>query len=371
MYVFGLLPNLRSENFAIIGFLYLLCGICFFKPKYKLVFPKIAYKLIYWIYLGIFLSMIMALLFYHQSIIQSIITYRVQILLLSPFLLFKLAPSKQEIIKSLEYFAWIYLFANLLIRSVPGLTEIDYTEEGHGVLGYEILPILIYYYLQRMGNKFEAKPLIYCFLIIILIFIQQNRSTLFPILLITGFSLLRIKSRYRILLIIVIGMIVATGIVYSYEILRELITETQDQLSDPTYARNLALEYFLLAPAPNFLCDIFGHGLISSNTSSIVEALKEQEIFTSDVGFIGYWHEYGLIPIFVFLYLYISALVKRRVPYYLKCTSVQILACSLTISYFGITPHMIFFILFYYLYFLEQARPKATKSPHIRLKQYK
>lgn len=141
-----------------------------------------------------------------------------------------------------------------------------------------------------------------------------------------------------------------------------MIEEAQNQLNDPNYNRNKAMEYYIFNSIQNIWCAIFGNGLISSHTSDVLSVLKSMGIVNSDLGFVGYWNQFGIIPIIVFLYLYIGTLVRKRMPIYLKLISLQTLAGAFTISYFGSIHHMLFFIFFYYLYNLELSKNHSVDN---------
>lgn len=353
---FAPLANFGGDVFFILIIGYLFFGKYIYRRTQKILFPKKYYICIRWIFIGIFLSMISAALYYHQSIVQSLITYRTQYLMITPFFLAKMGFSREDVIQSLYKFTWVFSFFYLLRYIIPGLFIISETYiDGDAVVlpGYTLLTIPLYYTLQKLNVRIRLRDILFIIFVIGLIFLQGNRSTLFPVLILSCWMFLKVKSKYRIPFIIFISFIAFVAILQVWDTLHELIEETQHQLNDPKYNRNKAFVYFIEAFSPNLWCTIFGNGFLSSHSTSIMRLLMERGIYNSDLGFVGYWNQFGLIPICVFLYLYISAIFRKTIPYYLKSIAIQTLICGLTISYFGSTYHMIFFIVFYYLYFIN------------------
>ena len=76
-------------------------------------------------------------------------------------------------------------------------------------------------------------------------------------------------------------------------------------------------------------------------------------VYNSDVGFVGYWNQFGLIPILVFLLMLIPAALGRHNSHFIRCWAIQILVCSLTISYWG-GIYVLYISLFYYLYYVDK-----------------
>lgn len=358
------LQVLGEDGFFIIIVVYLFIGRQLYRNSERKSISKVFSNCIRWIFIAFFLSMISAWVYYGQSIIQSLITYRVQYLMVTPILMAQMNISKNDIIKSLHKYIWIFTIAYIIRIVYPGLFEISDTFiEGDAVAltGYVLLTIPLYFTLQELSIKINVKKILIITLILVLIFLQENRSTLFPVLLLTCWMFLKNKSRYKGLLITGIIIVGTIAMYQIWDTLQLLIAQTQEELSNPAYNRNKAFIYFLQAFSPNLWCIIFGNGYLSNHSTPIMQLLMDQGIYNSDLGFIGYWNQFGLIPIIVFLYLYLSAIFKTNVSLYIKALALQSLICGLTISYFGSLIYMIFFILFFYLYFLDISAHRTIK----------
>lgn len=357
------LAIIGADGFLILIFLFLFFGKHIYSKTKAIKISKGYYRCIYWILTGIFLSMISAKMYYNQSISQSILSYRTQYLMLTPLFLVKMRFTEKDFIDSLYIFSWIYTGFYILRAIIPSLFVLPENydpTQSTSFSGYALLTIPLYYTLQSIIQQINLKKISYAFFLIAIIFLQENRSTLFPVIVLSGLMLLKIKSKFKIPLIILLSIIIAVLLFQIWDTIQDLIDQTQRELNDPQYNRNKAFTYFIEIFSPNLWCTIFGNGFLSFHSTPIMQLLMEQGIYNSDLGFIGYWNQFGVIPIIVFLGTYLTAIFSKKIPLYIKAIAIQTLICGLTISYFGSRNHMIFFIVFYYLFFLEYSSSKST-----------
>ncbi len=346
-----------SDALLILIFCFLFWGKYVYRKDRILIFPKTYYRCINWIFVGIFISMLSAYWYYNQSIFQSLITYRTQYLMVTPLFLAKMGLTRDDVISSLYKFTWVFASFYVLRTAIPGLFILPeiIIDDTISLPGYVLLTIPLYYTLQQLSEKITTQRILYIIFVIGLIFCQENRSTLFPVLILSAWMFMKIKSRNKIPFIIFISLIALVVLIQVWDTIQALIDQTQAELNNPKYNRNKAFIYFIEVFSPNLWCTIFGNGFLSSHSVPIMALLMKRGIYNSDLGFIGYWNQFGLIPIIVFLYLYLSAILKKT-PLFIKSIAIQTLVCCLTISYFGNSGSIIFFSLFYYLYFITSAK---------------
>lgn len=337
---------------------YMVFGLFHFNYETELPFWTEKMKPFYFIFGGILLSMIPAYMFYGQSFIQSLLTYRVQYLWIFVPLLYRMAPSEEEIVKAMfntTLLMWgVFLLRlydpQLIVMDEETLERMQESERTLYITGFTLPAIPLYYYLGRIKDDFNYRHLIPIVVCYAYLFTMQNRSLLFPVSLFIGFTFLKIRSKYRFELAILLALVAAFFVKETYDTWFTLLDASGDNISDKDYNRNIAIAYFLTSnthPA-NY---ILGNGFISNNVSDIMSKLMKMGIYNSDVGFVGYWHQFGLIPIGTFIWLTGYALFKKCIPYNLKLWGAQILICALTISYFGASQEILFFSLFIYLIF--------------------
>lgn len=313
---------------------------------------------LYFIMLGIFLSAFSALLVYSQSIIQSVITYRTQLYwLLLPLLLY-IKPTSKEIMTSLvictimmwgiyilkSYAPTYFSYNQTTLIMKQGTDDIGYVE------GLQLTTIPLYYYLDKLRFTINRRILFIVIICYSFIFVMQNRSFLFVSTLFLIYTfVVKIKIKHKLLFFTIFMFLGFLVYLQTMELWQALFEETKEQINNDDYNRNKSFMYFFTMANPHWLTYITGNGLLSSHTTSLVQDLMDMGIYNSDMGFIGYWNQYGIIPILVFLWLCIRTLKNRKAPYYVQLIACQILLCSMTTSYFGVLGHALFFILFYYL----------------------
>lgn len=315
----------------------------------------------WWLWLlGILLSMVPAYFNYDQTFSQSFVTYRHCLLLVQIPILFKICPTKDEIVKAILIyfgFVWIIYFlqqANPLVVNIDEetLERLYKNNEPLMVRGWLYVVIALFYYLGRIQNEFNIKWLLTILLIFIFVLLEQNRSALFSITAIICWTAFKTKRNKR--LVIFSFVILALGIVYyTADTWISLFDETTIQVEDEEYNRNKAYQYFLFKASPNIWCYIFGNGFLSSHATSHMQDMMAFGVYNSDVGFVGYWNQFGLIPILVFLLMLIPAALGRHNSHFIRCWAIQILVCSLTISYWG-GIYVLYISLFYYLYYVDK-----------------
>lgn len=323
---------------------------------------------ILWIMLGIFISMFMANIYSGQSFTTSLTAYKTQYLMFGGLSLLIVAPTRNEIIGSLKIYAVIFTIVYTIRFVAPGAFEMATTgefsaENRYYIPGYEFMLLLLFWYMSSFAEKPTNRKLLCIIWLLSIYVLLQNRSTLTPIAFIILYLLRNVKSRYRSL--IGIGLLCLLGVVIALTIENWIILYKQSvtEISDPKYNRNIALSYFLFDGSKHILTILFGNGFISARTSSLMSLLMDKGIYNSDMGFLGYWNQFGLIPIFVFAVIIARTLRNRKYPMFVKFYAFQILMCSPTIMYFGQQSKILCFLLLFYFYELYRICSKHRLQP--------
>jgi len=350
---------LSADDWLIIQTFFLLVGFLWYgRSKDFYWFSK---KLKYWWIwvLGVLLSMLPAYYNYGQTISQSILTYRQCIFLVQIPFLFKIAPTKEEIVNAIMIFfgfVWIIYFIQ---RYNPLIVNIDEEQieklflngEMPMVAGWLYILIAMFYYLGKIKEHFNMKLLLIILSFFIFALLEQNRSALFSIAFIISWTILKVEKRK--ILVILTFIVLALGITYyTSDIWINLFEETAGQVDDLEYNRNKAYRYYLFDASPNIWCYIFGNGFLSAHVTRHMQDMMRVGVYDSDVGFIGYWNEFGILPIIVFMLILVPAAIGKRNSHFIRCFAIQILICSVTISYWG-GGNLLYIGLFYYLYHID------------------
>jgi len=360
-------------------------GVYFYnKTKRPLLLWNAGYnKPLLWIAAGVLLSFIPAYINYGQSFSTSFIASRIMLLYLTFPTLLIVRPRFKDIQWALYIFSFFYFatafFDSILnlhiITPIEGITfkkNMDYIEEGgyiHFMEGVYFIGFAFIISLGRLRTQFTLRKLFISIFLFGLIFIVQNRSTLFPCSIFFIFTFLSIKQRkYRHL---IRGILFFTIVLLFLNTIQEwdmLLEETNQQIGNKEYNRNLAIYYFIYEACPHWWEYLLGNGFISAKSTSIMQDMMEQGVFNSDVGFVGFWNQYGIIPIVAFVIIIIKAIYKRKYSFITKCNAWFIVACSLTAAYFAQDCKILWWCLFLYLISVEHfinTRRDIKKKHHI------
>lgn len=336
-------------------------------------------------FLSILPSVYMAYHLFHQGLVQSIISYRNLLLFLAIPSFLKIELSEKAIIRACLSFSittiivslirtldisFLFVYTEKMEEAIEITTSSDNDILTGGIKGIELVLLPLYYYCQQLYHKFSNKSLIIVLGLFLIVFLGQNRSTLFPAALVVGLTFLFSDMRPKYLKYITIFILSIFVMYVLKDKFMSLIEETNTQITSSYDPRVVAMAYFLDFDRMSLGEILFGTGNISFQTSSYVKDLQEAHIHYSDVGFIGFWSQYGILPVILFLYYILKGIFTKCLPSYIRITAAHILICGVTISYFDTPIHMIRFILFYYLmcYYmiLNNKRDKKVVPSEIR-----
>ena len=103
---------------------------------------------------------------------------------------------------------------------------------------------------------------------------------------------------------------------------------------------------------------LWGNGFISGNVNPIMEELRKEGIFHSDLGLVGFWHQFGILAVGVILMLVVRGLSGMR-SYLVRANALYILTGTLTISYFLQFGFSLWLCFFMYLFATDKEYKKA------------
>lgn len=322
-------------------------------------------RYVWLIFLGVLLSMTSVYFYHDQSFAATFISQRQIYLFIYFFVLLRMAPSVEEIIRFARWYSLLSLGVWILSIINPYLfaresDQISYLLSGEsGDIGFAtttLAIVVLYYYflLEQAVRRFSVKAWGKVLFWLAFFILMQNRSMLFIALILTAYSILRIRSRYRVAMILISGVACVAVIILSQDILVSLYEETVAQLSDPDYNRWNAIGFFFTERENYpFYCMLFGNGTPAAGTSylqSLLQASEYSRAYISDIGLLGDYFYFGLLPLGVIYFIVFKLLRERAFPYFLKLMSVHILLVPTIFSIsFGGT-NVLFFCIVMYLY---------------------
>ena len=357
----GLKPlgYLPPDVYLVLTLGYLLFSYVLFPERKFTYFSK---RLIpFWlVVIGILLSVIPAWIFHNQSILQSLVTYRAQLLWLAVPILCRLRPTLREINQSCLIFTAALLALTILHSLMPSLF-VHSQEEMEKIMGQDeagtyllrgctipVFPLAIA--LQKLGQRYRFRDLLVVAFCFICMFIEENRSTLFASISMTGLMFIYSKYKYRYVVMVAMGVLAGIFVWSTIATWIALIEETIIQVGDADYNRNKAIAYFLSPLAnPSWATYIFGNGYLSAHASQLMATMMAEGVFNSDVGFVGFWNQYGLLPIVGFFLLIIRWGFCNATGILPKLLALFLMVTCLTIGYYGQASQLLFFAFSYYL----------------------
>lgn len=361
------ITSLFNKNIMIVmSYCWSIFGYFHFR-KY-LTFPIKCFKNYNWIwiyiFIGVFISMFNAYFFHQQSILTTFFAQRYIYAFIFTPVLFYIQPSLTDIIKAIRNLSYITVLVWLLSIISPTLIgsisedsierriSVEKTTDiGYNVTGMYIVIFYIYYLIQRYITKFSYKRFIEALLWISFIFLYQNRSFIIGVLLVFIYSIYKLKSRIKPLIIISIFIICCIALYYTKDIWYSLMNESESQIGNKDYNRWKSLYYYFNEYSPNLWCYLTGNGFPSIGNSSfgnLMDFNMSNGIYASDLGLIGMWTDYGVLPL-IGIYFMVLQFLLRKYPLWLKFISFHILLIP-TIFHFWQGQGVLFFSLIIYIY---------------------
>lgn len=362
--LFALQPDIALG----LSFAWALFGLFYYKPNRRVGSPRVDTssnrRYVWLIFLGVFLSMTSVYFYHNQSFVATFISQRQLYLFLYFFTLLRMAPSVREVFTFIRWYSllslglWILSIINpyLFVRDDEQIAYLLSGESGDiGFVSTTLAIVVLYYYfiLEQAVAHFSVKGCCKVVFWLAFLILVQNRSMLFMALILSAYSILRIRSRYRYALIVVSAIACVTVIILTQDILLSLYEETVEQLSDLDYNRWNALRFFFTERDHYPLyCILFGNGTPAADSAylhSLVQATEFSRAYISDIGLLGNYFYYGLLPLGVIYFIIFKILQGGFAPYFLKLMAVHILLVP-TIFSISFGTNTLFFCLVMYLY---------------------
>ena len=249
--------------------------------------------------------------------------------------------------KIIFFYGWLYILLFMYQFTHSNVVYFGFREEfaeDRGVIrilfpGAGVFLLAYYIALNKVMDKSKYRWLFALFILcgIAVTILQVTKQSIAILLLITLFHLLRTVSVGKKILIMVLAGALIYGTLHSNNIISRGIIESQrDNVQQGNQnIRILASEYFVNDFSPNLLSRIFGNGYpnLKSNYGKFITILEDNYgYFLTDVGVVGMYAMFGILPIIAYLIIFYKGL-SMRVPseyQYLKYYLFNLLATCLT-----------------------------------------
>ena len=249
--------------------------------------------------------------------------------------------------KIIFFYGWLYILLFMYQFTHSNVVYFGFREEfaeDRGVIrilfpGAGVFLLAYYIALNKVMDKSKYRWLFALFILcgIAVTILQVTKQSIAILLLITLFHLLRTVSVGKKILIMVLAGALIYGTLHSNNpISRGIIESQRDNVQQGNQnIRILASEYFVNDFSPNLLSRIFGNGYpnLKSNYGKFITILEDNYgYFLTDVGVVGMYAMFGILPIIAYLIIFYKGL-SMRVPseyQYLKYYLFNLLATCLT-----------------------------------------
>lgn len=367
--------NFLQGNSQIIlaGLLWLVGFILFYKRNR---FSKHSYGMnMFWtVVLALVMSIIMAYNFWGQDFKTSILLYRHHIWILYLPLMLYIKPTLKSI--STAFFALTITALCVWIGQATGFIQVTFRESirgeiidetnefgGYSIYAVRIITFAFYIFLYEMAMKFSSKSLIKVLITFTVILLASQRALLLfalPLMAYTFIYKIKLKRTYKTIIIFTFIVAVIVFFAQTKDVWLSFINETTEQLGDKDYNRWMAVDYFFNYYNSGLLSAIFGNGFLSMHNygGRQLHELAYGGIFIDDIGMIGVWVRYGIIPLVLTYYIVIKVLKSKTMPLYMKfiCIHIGFLPTAWTL----IGHHYFVLIFIMYLYCINEKTIRST-----------
>ena len=369
-----IMNSTSSDVILFFTWIWILSGIYFFnETNRRKSLNNFRYtQTMYFILLGVFIAMFSAYYFGGQSFMTTFISQRgIYSFIFLPAILF-VQPTEKDIVKALKWISigtvvvWILVHfkADLIKLDKEDVEKFDIKNNDLSsklefyVIGIYFVALYVYFKMEEYVKSFSWKAFLEVSFFIAFIILYQNRSMILGVVPIFLYTLIKFKSEYKTFIIIGLSIMLIIGIFITSDIWLSLIDHTQNDLSQPDYNRWKALNYYISNYSSNWFCYIFGNGYPSGGNSplgNLMWANFDKGIFADDLGMLGMWVDFGIIPLIAMYSIIIRILRHKYFPLYLKFICLHIVFVP-TIFHFWSNPGVSFFVIIIYLhaYYTEQ-----------------
>lgn len=310
------------------------------------------------IFIGILLSFIPAYVFYGQHLYHSLVVYRRTLCFLCFPLLMSIRPTMRECRTAFYAFSFLYAAVSFICTyfrpdwiPVPeGMEYVLNTDPLRALTGLHYIPIALVFSLEQFRDHHRRKYLYMSLFLFLVVFLVQNRTVLLStFFIVIAAVLLNLPVRSRLVAEVLMLFLIAAIAVLGWGYISALLDETALQLQDEDYNRVKAFHYFTnVRNGP--LAFFLGNGFISGNVHSIMNDLRLEGIYNSDLGLIGLWHQFGLLfPLTALIYTFKGLSVDHS--FHVRGMAIHLLVSSMTMAYYFTFGSITWLCLF--LYFSE------------------
>ena len=326
-------------------------------------------------------SALVPLVEYGQSFVNTLISQRFNYCILFALVLYRIRPEEEELmyifkvcarisavlfVLGIFFPAW-FVDATKLKEALESRAEHDSTDIGFGCAGFGLLVYYFFFCCGKLRENPRLKDVLELLVMLAVIVALQNRSTLLGTLPAFCWCLFRMRSRRKIWLYACVAVVLVFAIPYLEIIYKSLTEETQLQLEDDNYNRWQALSFYLVEMKTSIWHYLIGNGVWSISgryTDLMLSAQMYRGCFISDIGILGTFFYYGIIPLYIiYRYCYV-ALRNKQVPTAIKWYALFLIFIPTIQPYLMLTPAGNATIAFFFYFVVYYSQRNGYISHH-------
>ncbi len=346
--------HIPSDGYLLLTLFYLLFSFFLFPDRKFRFFSK--QMIPFWLIVtGMILSIIPAMIFHGQSVSQSILTYRSQLLWIAVPVVCRLRPHKRNIMDASLLFTVMMFCVTVLHSFIPDLfaapSESDYFHKAeYLVSGYAIAIFPLIISMEKLRYNVDIKSIVIVLFCLFFFFVIQNRTSIIAAVAVVCVMLFNSKTKFKYVFYISFCVLAIVFVFATVDTWTALFNETVSDLADEDYNRNKAYFYFLSPFAnPSWVTYLTGNGYLSAHSTSLMADMMSEGVYNSDVGYVGFWNQFGILPIIGFFYMIFRGLFRPSVSKIPFACAIYMLATSMTIGYYAGSSSVLCFVFVYYL----------------------
>ena len=324
---------------------------------------------------------------YGQDLINTLISQRFNYYILFALVLYAIRPDEEELLYIFKicarlsvvmfvlgiFFPTWFVDVTKVKEMLVSRAESGSTDIGIGCPGFGLLVMYFFFCCGKLLQSPRTKDILELMVFLGVIIAVQNRSTILGALPVFGWCMFRMRSRNKPLVYICIGILLIIAIPYILIIYNSLVEETQLQLDDDNYNRWQDLRFYLVEMKTKLYHYLIGNGVWSISgeyTKLMLAAQTYRGCYISDIGILGTFFYYGIIPLFIiYRYCYV-ALKDKKVPTAMKWYAIWIICVPTIHPYLMLTADGNAIIAFFF-YFVTYYSQKNEYINHNSKLQYK
>ena len=339
---------------------------------------------VWWLMIIMILSLFVPYFKYDQSIVDAFFSQRFNYSILLLLLFFRINISYDDFFYALRICSYLslscFIFSifspdffiekSVLVEFTYSRIEHSSTDIGYAAPGFGLMIFYLYIKIAQLIDYADFRSFVETSIFMLYVITFQNRSTILGTLPFFAMVLLFQKGERKYFFWTLLAVTIFALLPFLGEIYSSLTLETQTQMNDDNYPRWQAIDVFLYETKSSFVEYLLGSGIWSKTgtySMMMTNAAQHRGAQISDIGWLGTFYYYGIIPIIILFVFIKKALVNTNVPFFLKFYALWIVFVPTIHLFLANAPSSnILFVIF--IYFVIYFSTYTDERKRLRLR---